>query len=51
MDKIEDYLKRNDFVVLQPEFRTKLIRATADQLNIKTQICLDRRLLIKEKFL
>jgi len=48
--KIEDYLKRNDFVVLQPEFKTKLIRATADNLNIKTQICLDRRLLIKEKF-
>jgi len=48
--KIEDYLKRNDFVVLQPELKTKLIRATADALNIKTQIFLDRHLLIKEKF-
>jgi hypothetical protein len=48
--KIEDYLERNEYVVLQPELKTKLIRATADNLNIKTQIFLDRRLLVKEKF-
>lgn len=49
-EKIEDYLKRNDYILLQPELRTKLIRATADKLNVKTQILLDHRLLLKEKF-
>lgn len=48
--KIEDYLKRNDYIVLQPEMKTKLIRATADNLNVKTQLFLDRRLLVKERF-
>lgn len=48
--KIEDYLKRNDYIVLQPELKTKLIRATADNLNVKTQLFLDRRLLVKERF-
>ena len=48
--KIEDYLKRNAYVVLQPELKTKLIRATADNLNVKTQVFLDRRLLEKERF-
>jgi len=49
-EKIEDYLKRNDYIVLQPVLKTKLIRATADKLNVKTQILLDRRLLLKERF-
>lgn len=48
--KIEDYLKRNDYVVLQPEFKTKIIRADADNLNIKTQLFLDRRLLEIARF-
>lgn len=48
--KIEDYLKRNENVVLQTEFTTKLIRASAEDLNVKTQILLDRRLLEKESF-
>lgn len=43
--KIEDYLKRNDSIVLQDEIKTKLIRANADNLNIKSQIWLDRKLL------
>lgn len=49
-EKIEDYLKRNDYILLQPELKTKLIRATADKLDVKTQILLDRRLLLKERF-
>ncbi|MBU1992640.1 hypothetical protein KKG51_03005, partial [Patescibacteria group bacterium] len=49
-EKIEDYLKRNDYILLQPELKTKLIRAIADKLNVKTQIFLDRRLLLKERF-
>lgn len=49
-EKIEDYLKRNDYILLQPELKTKLIRATADRLDINTQILLDRRLLLKERF-
>ncbi len=49
-EKIEDYLKRNDYILLQPELRTKLIRATADNLDVKTQILLDRRLLSKARF-
>lgn len=49
-EKIKDYLMRNDYVLLQPALKTKLIRVTADQLNVKTQILLDRRLLIKERF-
>lgn len=48
--KIEDYLKRNDYVVLQPEFKTKIIKATGDNLNVKTQIFLDRRLLEISRF-
>lgn len=48
-EKIADYLKRNDYIVLQPEVKTKLIRATADNLNVKTQIFLDQNLLIKER--
>ncbi|MFA5947443.1 MAG: nucleotidyl transferase AbiEii/AbiGii toxin family protein [Candidatus Gracilibacteria bacterium] len=49
-EKIEDCLKRNDYILLQPELRTKLIRATADNFNVKTEILLDNRLLLKEKF-
>lgn len=49
-EKIEDYLKRNDYILLQSKLKTKLIRATADNLDVKTQILLDRRLLVKEKF-
>jgi predicted nucleotidyltransferase component of viral defense system len=48
--KIEDYLKRNDYIAPQPELKTKLIRTTGDKLNVKTQIFLDRNLLIKIKF-
>lgn len=48
--KITDYIKRNHFVVLQPEFKTKIIRPTGEKLDIKTQVLLDRKLLIKEKF-
>jgi len=47
--KIEKFLKRSNYVVLQSEIKTKLIRATADKLNVKTQILLDRRLLEKER--
>lgn len=49
-EKIKDYLKRNDYILLQPELRTKLIRVTADNLDIKTEILLDRRLLLGERF-
>lgn len=48
--KIEDYLKRNDYIVLQPELKTKIIRATGENLNVKTQILLDRRLLERINF-
>lgn len=49
--KIEDYLKRNDYILLQQKLKTKLITPTAeDHFDIKTQIFLDRRLLVKEKF-
>ena len=48
--KIEDYLKRNDHVVLQTKLETKIIRASAENLHVKTQVFLDRRLLVKERF-
>ena len=48
--KIEDYLKRNDSLVLQDEMQTKLIRASADNLNVRTQILLDRHLLETIRF-
>ena len=48
--KIEDYIKRNDHVVLRPELKTKIIVATAENLNVKTQIFLDRRLLENARF-
>lgn len=48
--KIEDYLKRNDFLVLHDEIKTKLIRASAENLNVKTQILLDRHLLETVRF-
>lgn len=48
--KIEDYLQRNDFVVLQRTISTKIIRLTGVNLNVKTQILLDLRLLRKENF-
>ncbi len=48
--KILDYLKRNDYTVYQQKFETKIIRTTAENLNINTQLVLDRRLLEKEKF-
>lgn len=47
--KIEDYLKRNDYIAPQPELKTKLIKPTGDKLNVKTQIFLDRDLLMKIK--
>lgn len=43
--KIEDYLKRNDYVVLQPKISTKLIRTSGDNLNVNTQVLLNRPLL------
>lgn len=49
-EKIKDYIERNDYILIQPEIKTKLIRATADNLDVKTQILLDRRLLLKERF-
>ncbi len=49
-EKIKDYLKRSSYILLQPELKTKLIRATADKLDVKTEILLDRRLLSKERF-
>lgn len=49
-EKIEDYLKRNDYILLQPELKTKFIRSTADNLDVKTQVLLDQRLLLKERF-
>lgn len=45
--KTEDYIRRNNHMVLRPEFTTKIIRATADNLNVKKEIFLDRRLLEK----
>ncbi|MFH0820814.1 MAG: nucleotidyl transferase AbiEii/AbiGii toxin family protein [Candidatus Peregrinibacteria bacterium] len=47
--KIEDYLRRNDGIVTQATLQTKLIKMTGDNLNVKTQIMLDRRLLEKSK--
>ncbi len=48
--KIEDYLQRNDSLVLHDEIATKFIRASAENLNVKTQILLDRRLLTTVRF-
>lgn len=48
--KIIDYIKRSNFVLLQHEVSTKIIRANADKLNVKKEILLDRRLLLKSKF-
>ncbi|MBI4995260.1 nucleotidyl transferase AbiEii/AbiGii toxin family protein [Candidatus Peregrinibacteria bacterium] len=48
--KIEDYLRRNDSLVLHDEIKTKLIRPSAENLNVKTQILLDRRLLTTVRF-
>jgi predicted nucleotidyltransferase component of viral defense system len=48
--KIKDYLKRNKNVVFQGEFETKIIRASADNLDPKKQIYLDKRLLEKIDF-
>lgn len=48
--KIKDYLKRNKNVVFQSEFETKVIRATADNLDPQKQIYLDKRLLEKVDF-
>ncbi|MBN1915882.1 nucleotidyl transferase AbiEii/AbiGii toxin family protein [Candidatus Dojkabacteria bacterium] len=48
--KIKDYLKRNKNVVFQNEFETKVIRASADNLDPKKQIYLDKRLLEKIDF-
>ena len=44
--KIEDYLKRNNKIVLQDEIKTKLIRSNADNLNVKTQVWLQSALKI-----
>lgn len=45
--KIEKYLAQCQHVVEQSELTTKVIRATADELNPTKQIYLDRRLLEK----
>ena len=48
-ERSKDYLKRNS-IVLQEEIKTKLIRASTENLRVKTQILLDRRLLEKIQF-
>ncbi|MBU0976093.1 MAG: nucleotidyl transferase AbiEii/AbiGii toxin family protein [Patescibacteria group bacterium] len=48
--KIKDYLDRNKNVVFQDKFETKVIRATADKLDPKKQIYLDKRLLERIDF-
>ncbi|MBN1971028.1 MAG: nucleotidyl transferase AbiEii/AbiGii toxin family protein [Candidatus Delongbacteria bacterium] len=45
--KIEDFIKRNKKVLYSNRYQTRLIRATADDLNPKEQIFLDKRLLEK----
>ncbi|MBD3300312.1 MAG: hypothetical protein GF347_03090 [Candidatus Moranbacteria bacterium] len=48
--KILDFIKRSNGVLLQNEYKTKLIRTTADNFNPKEQIYLDIRLLEKIQF-
>lgn len=48
--KIEDFIKRNNGVIYLNDFKTRLIRATADNLNPKEQIFLDKKLLEKIQF-
>ncbi len=48
--KIEEYLKRVHMVIPQKKFETKLIRATSEDLNVKKQIFLNKRLLRKVQF-
>lgn len=48
--KVKDYLIRSKNVVFQNEFETKVIRATAEKLDPKKQIYLDRRLLERIDF-
>ncbi len=48
--KIEEYLNRVNRVVPQKKFKTKLIRATSEKLNIKEQMFLNRRLLRRIQF-
>jgi len=48
--KIQDYIKRSKGVLLRKDFTTKLIRVTADNLDSKDQIVLNKRLLLKVRF-
>lgn len=48
--KIHDYIKRHHFGLLQKELKTKIIRASAENLDVKTEIILNPRLLLKAKF-
>lgn len=47
--KVEDYLKRNNNIILSPRIKTKLIRSTANNINIKTQVYIDKRTIKKAK--
>lgn len=47
--KIEDYIKRNNYIILNSQIKTKLIRSSASNLNIKTQVFVDSRSLISNK--
>lgn len=49
-NKVESYLKEYHREVYHKQFKTKLIRATADHLNRKTQLYLNKRLLENIKF-
>ncbi len=48
--KVENYIKRSKGVVYQNSFTTKIICATGDKLNPKTQLCLNKVLLEKIQF-
>jgi len=48
--KIIEFLRKNNNIVTQNEFKTRLIRTTADNLDPKKQIWLDNRLLQKIEF-
>jgi len=43
--KIKDFLKRNNNIITQDKFVTKLIRTTSDKINPKEQIWLNAKLL------
>lgn len=47
--KIEDYLKRNKFLVSKQQINTKFIRVTTDKLNLDVEVILDNVTLIKAR--